>query len=80
MLDDNQIDAEPHKVNVVIRISAILSLIVMVVSSFMYIPEGADDAEIFAAISDGINTGFLVLVSGWVVSYFTSRNRKSDQE
>lgn len=74
MRDDNETNAEPPKGNLVMRISGVLALIVMVVSSFMYIPEGAGQGEIFSAIFMGVCTGSLVQGIGWVVAYVTRRN------
>ena len=80
MPDANETNAEPPKGNLVRRISGVLALIVMVVSSFMYIPEDAVAGEIFAGIFMGVGAGAGVLVLGWVVAYFLSRNTENTQK
>ncbi len=79
MTDAEKTKAEAPKRRFVVQISGILALIVMAVSTPMYIDEGAGAGEIFDGIIRGVGTGSMVLVVGWVAEYFVGRNTEKTE-
>ena len=80
MTDAKETNAEAPKGNLVRRISGVLAMIVMAVSTPMYIDGDAGAGEIFGGIFMGSATGSVVLVVGWVVAYFAGRNTENAQK